>query len=134
MAPTGCQWRAIPKDFPPYSTVQGYFYAWSHKGLLAHINHMLVTRIPNAAAASYRLQKITGAALTKRAFSPDKPRTYGNVKRFCGWPHSGSGWQRTRRIWKRENPADSGPSVAALFSFHQRGCAKLHSASKFQRL
>src|ERR1700676_582848 len=42
MASTGCQWRAIPKDFPPYSTVQGYFYAWSHKGLLAHINHMLV--------------------------------------------------------------------------------------------
>jgi transposase len=42
MASTGCQWRAIPKDFPPYSTVQGYFYAWSHGGLLAHINHMLV--------------------------------------------------------------------------------------------
>jgi transposase len=42
MASTGCQWRAIPKDFPPYSTVQGYFYAWSHRGLLAHINHMLV--------------------------------------------------------------------------------------------
>ena len=42
MASTGCQWRAIPKDFPPYSTVQGYFYAWSHTGLLAQINHMLV--------------------------------------------------------------------------------------------
>jgi transposase len=35
MASTGCQWRAIPKEFPPYSTVQGYFYAWSHRGLLA---------------------------------------------------------------------------------------------------
>jgi putative transposase len=23
---TGCQWRALPKDFPPYSTVQYYFY------------------------------------------------------------------------------------------------------------
>lgn len=42
MASTGCQWRAIPKEFPPYSTVQGYFYAWSRLGLLAHINHMLV--------------------------------------------------------------------------------------------
>lgn len=42
MASTGCQWRAIPKGFPPYSTVQGYFYAWSHQGLLAQINHMLV--------------------------------------------------------------------------------------------
>ena len=42
MASTGCQWRAIPKDFPPYSTVQGYFYAWSHRGLLAQINQVLV--------------------------------------------------------------------------------------------
>jgi transposase len=39
MASTGCEWRAIPKEFPPYSTVQGYFYAWSHKGLLAHQPH-----------------------------------------------------------------------------------------------
>ena len=28
MATTGCQWRQMPKDFPPYSTVQGYFYGW----------------------------------------------------------------------------------------------------------
>jgi transposase len=42
MASTGCQWRAIPKEFPPYSTVQGYFYAWSHQGLLADINDRLV--------------------------------------------------------------------------------------------
>jgi transposase len=42
MASTGCQWRAIPKEFPPYSTVQGYFYTWSHQGLLARINHTLV--------------------------------------------------------------------------------------------
>jgi transposase len=25
IASTGCQWRHLPKDFPPYSTVQGYF-------------------------------------------------------------------------------------------------------------
>jgi len=25
---TGCQWRALPKDFPPRATVQGYFYLW----------------------------------------------------------------------------------------------------------
>lgn len=26
MASTGCQWRQLPKDFPPVSTVQRYFY------------------------------------------------------------------------------------------------------------
>jgi transposase len=48
MASTGCQWRALPKEFPPYSTVQGYFYAWSRQGLLAQINHMLVMALREA--------------------------------------------------------------------------------------
>lgn len=42
IASTGCQWRSIPKEFPPYTTVQGYFYTWSRRGLLVHINHALV--------------------------------------------------------------------------------------------
>jgi transposase len=42
MASTGCQWRQLPKEFPPYSTVQGYFYGWSHNRTFAAINHMLV--------------------------------------------------------------------------------------------
>ena len=39
---TGCQWRQLPKEFPPYSTVQGYFYTWSRSGVFASINHVLV--------------------------------------------------------------------------------------------
>ena len=42
MASTGCQWRAIPKEFPPYSTVQGYFYAWRDEGRWSSISDMLV--------------------------------------------------------------------------------------------
>jgi len=42
MASTGCQWRQLPKEFPPYSTVQGYFYRWSREGTLVRINHALV--------------------------------------------------------------------------------------------
>ena len=30
---TGCQWRALPRDFPPRSTVQGYFYRWRDDGV-----------------------------------------------------------------------------------------------------
>lgn len=32
-----CQWRALPKDLPPVSTVQGYFYSWRDRGLFAMI-------------------------------------------------------------------------------------------------
>lgn len=42
MAATGCQWAMIPNDFPPRSTVQGYFYDWRDHGLLHEINHTLV--------------------------------------------------------------------------------------------
>jgi hypothetical protein len=38
MAATGCQWRQLPKDFPPYSTVQNYFYPWSREGLFAGVD------------------------------------------------------------------------------------------------
>jgi putative transposase len=27
MLRSGCQGRLLPKDFPPFTTVQGYFYA-----------------------------------------------------------------------------------------------------------
>jgi hypothetical protein len=32
----------LPGDFPPLSTVQGYFYAWRNTGLLQAMNHILV--------------------------------------------------------------------------------------------
>lgn len=41
---TGCQWRLLPKEFPPYSTVQGYFYAWRDNGQWQQIVEALVTR------------------------------------------------------------------------------------------
>ncbi|WP_159587299.1 IS5 family transposase [Chelativorans xinjiangense] len=42
MASTGCQWRMLPKDFPPFTTVQNYFYAWRDMGVLRAINNTLV--------------------------------------------------------------------------------------------
>jgi transposase len=42
IAQTGCQWRMLPKDFPPYTTVQRYFYPWRDRGLWQTINHALV--------------------------------------------------------------------------------------------
>lgn len=38
----GVAWRMPPTDFPPRSTVQGYFYAWRDDGTLALMNFALV--------------------------------------------------------------------------------------------
>ena len=42
MASTGCQWRMLPSDLPPPSTVQRYFYAWRDRGLWRGISNTLV--------------------------------------------------------------------------------------------
>jgi putative transposase len=38
---TGCQWRFLPKDFPPKSTVWGYYDQWRHNGTLEAIHDTL---------------------------------------------------------------------------------------------
>ncbi len=44
-----CQWRMLPKEFPPRSTVQRYFYRWRELGLWAQINHALLMQARDAA-------------------------------------------------------------------------------------
>src|SRR5712672_3331048 len=41
---TGCQWRAIPKDLPPRSSVYDYFDLWTYDGTLERIHHALYER------------------------------------------------------------------------------------------
>ena len=38
---TGCQWRYLPRDFPPKSTVWRYFNQWRHDGTLDTIHDLL---------------------------------------------------------------------------------------------
>lgn len=45
---TGCQWRMLPKDFPPFTTVQHCFYDWRSTGIQDHIRHALVMQARKA--------------------------------------------------------------------------------------
>ena len=45
IAQSGCQWRMLPKEFPPFTTVQYYFYRWRDDGTWFRINHALVIRV-----------------------------------------------------------------------------------------
>jgi transposase len=42
---TGCQWRYLPRDFPPKSTVWRYFDEWRHNGTLQRIHDALRTKV-----------------------------------------------------------------------------------------
>jgi putative transposase len=62
---TGCQWRMMPKDLPPWQTVYGYFRRWTQAGLWEAINAALVKQVrvkegrePNPSAAVIDSQSV----------------------------------------------------------------------------
>jgi putative transposase len=42
---TGCQWRMLPTNLPPWQTVYGYFWRWKRQGSWEHINEALVMKV-----------------------------------------------------------------------------------------
>ena len=45
---TGCQWRQLPKDFPPHTTVYRYFWDWSRYGVLDRMHQTLLEKCREA--------------------------------------------------------------------------------------
>jgi transposase len=46
---TGCAWRYLPCDFPPWQTVYGYFAAWRDDGTLARLHDVLRAQLRQTA-------------------------------------------------------------------------------------
>ena len=42
---TGCQWEMLPHDFPPHTTVYGYFQKWQRKGKWQQIHDQLRSQL-----------------------------------------------------------------------------------------
>ena len=62
---TGCQWRMLPTNLPPWQTVYGYFGRWKRNGVYEQINATLVKqarqqagRDPQPSAASIDSQSV----------------------------------------------------------------------------
>lgn len=81
---TGCQWRALPREFPPYSTVQSYFYTWRDTGRWQRIVTVLVWR---ARRKLGRRAKPTAAVIDSQSAPTAHaggPRGYDAGKRIYG--------------------------------------------------
>ena len=46
---TGCQWRALPHDYPPWGTVNWYWNQWRDSGLWRELNDVLRRDLRSAA-------------------------------------------------------------------------------------
>ena len=49
---TGCQWRAVPSDLPPRSTLYDYLQRWTHDGTLERMHHALYVKCREKAGRS----------------------------------------------------------------------------------
>ena len=81
---TGCQWRAIPKDLPPRSTLFGYFELWDYDGTLDRIHHSLYVKcredrgdarpVPRPALSTLRVKRLgkRGACINPSGYDAGK--------------------------------------------------------------
>lgn len=94
---SGCPWRLLPKEFPPWKTVYDWFRRWCIDGtwerLNAELGELLRVRLgrnpkPSAAIVDLQSVKSTGVGGNERAFDPAK-KVEGR-KRHILW---------TPRVW-----------------------------------
>ena len=114
---TGCQWRAVPKDLPPRSTLYDYFDRWSWDGTLDRIHDALYVKCREAAAReasptaaiidsqSVKSAEKGGLASIRRAMTPARrswakaphPRRHAGPVDACDRPRRRHPGSRRRR-------------------------------------
>ena len=78
---SGCPWRLLPRDFPPWRSVYHWFRAWRIDGTWERLNAALRERLrvrldrnpqPSAAIVDSQTIRTTGVGGTERGFDPAK--------------------------------------------------------------
>src|SRR5205085_1858974 len=120
---TGCQWRALPKDLPPKSTVHDYLTLWAWDGTLGRLHHALFVQARERAGKE---ASPTAAIVDSRSVKSAEKGGRASIRAAttrasCRWPSAGSwsgpspgsgvagDWRRTSRTW----PSTRSPSSAS---------------------
>jgi putative transposase len=89
---SGCQWRMLPREFPPWKTVFHYFRAWRLDGTWEKLNSALRRRLreklgrkpePSAGIVDSQSAKTTGGAASRGASTA--ARRFAAGRGICWW-------------------------------------------------
>jgi len=89
---SGCAWRVLPNEYPPYSTVYYYFSKWRDDGSWKRIHDHLVewvrvdaNRNTNPTAASLDSQTVPTAVMVHQAVGYDGGKKIKGVANASPW-------------------------------------------------
>jgi putative transposase len=87
---TGCQWRALPHDYPPWGTVNWYWNQWRDSGLWQELNDVL--RRDLRSAAGRHDEPSAGVIDSQSLKSAEKGGRVGTMPGRKSWAASDTSW------------------------------------------
>ena len=93
---TGCQWRALPKDLPPWGTVAYYFYRFRNDGTWQALHDALQEQVrvaadkePTPSAAVIDSQSVKTTEKRGSAAATTRARRSMGASGISSWTRSG---------------------------------------------
>ena len=100
---TGCQWKAMPKQFGSGSAIHAYFQEWADSGVFEELWQLALTEYDHLKGIDWKWQSMDGA-MTKSPLGGEKNREKPDGSRQAGrqtidagrWPRRPLGRRRRR--------------------------------------